>query len=222
MTFGNKIADFLTSLKAPEFSNTVEILNPYGNEEVKIAVNKFYQKYFNDHNSRVFIIGINPGRFGGGLTGVAFTDPIALEEICGVENSLGEKRELSSKFIYSMIDAFGGVEAFYSKFYLTALYPLAITENGKNYNYYDDLKLFQTLKPTMASYLKEQIKAGARTDIALCLGKKNLTFVEKINKEYGFFDQIRVLEHPRYIMQYKTKKLNDYIDQYVQSLNSCF
>lgn len=221
MTFATSILNFFDKLNAPAFSNGIEIINPYPDKEVKAVVRSFYNKYFNDNNPRVFIIGINPGRFGGGITGISFTDPVALKEFCGIENNLGDKKELSSRFIYEIINAYGGPEAFNRKFYLTALYPLAIVNNGKNYNFYDDPKLYATLKPFMISYLQDQIKAGAKKDIAICLGKKNYIFVDKINKEYGFFRELKMLEHPRYIMQYKLKSLPDYIEKYIKVLDAC-
>lgn len=221
MTFANQIIDFFENLHSPKLNNDIGVINPYEQGEVKNLVRDFYLKYFNDNDKRVFIIGINPGRFGGGLTGISFTDPVALRDICGIENSLNDKRELSSKFIYTMIERLGGPQKFYKKFYLTALYPLAIVKNGKNYNYYDELQLFQALKNEMISSLDQQIKCGARKDVAVCLGKKNFTFVEEINKEFKFFDELKVLEHPRYIMQYKLKQLTEYISEYASVLQAC-
>ena len=100
MTFATSILNFFDKLNAPAFSNGIEIINPYPDKEVKAVVRSFYNKYFNDNNPRVFIIGINPGRFGGGITGISFTDPVALKEFCGIENNLGDKKELSSRFIF--------------------------------------------------------------------------------------------------------------------------
>ena len=93
---------------------------------------QFYNRFYNDTNKRIYLIGINPGRFGGGTTGIAFTDPINLQVKCEIENKFAKKQELSSDFIYKLIDEFGGVENFFSKFYLTALYPLALIKDGKN------------------------------------------------------------------------------------------
>jgi len=51
------------------------------------------------------------------------------------------------------------------------------------------------------------------------LGKKNAVFLEKINQQEKFFDQMTVLEHPRYIQQYKSKEKPMYIDKYLLALN---
>jgi len=103
------------------------------------------------------------------LTGISFTDPVALREECGIENNLGDRQELSSKFIYRMIKEYGGVKKFYSKIFITAMYPLAIIKDGKNYNYYDSLKLYESLKTQINSAIKEQIKFGTDRRFAVCL-----------------------------------------------------
>ena len=36
----------------------------------------------------------------------------------------------------------------------------------------------------------------------------------KINDECGFFEEVRFVEHPRYIMQYKLKEIDLYLDKY--------
>jgi hypothetical protein len=218
-TFAESIIDFFNSLPTSHAIPGIDIINPYQSEEVKSVVGKFYSKYFNDFTPRTFILGINPGRFGGGLTGVSFTDPLALKEFCGIENDLGHQKELSSRFIYSMITAYGGPQSFYSKFYLTALFPLAIVRDGKNYNYYDTPLLVDQLKPSIIASLKDQIKCGAIKERAICLGKKNFQEMKKINDKYNFFNHLEVLEHPRYIMQYKLKKLPEYIDNYLKVLD---
>jgi len=218
-TFAEKATRYFTSLKLPErLPREISIINPYSNKEVNNAVQRFFKKYFDDNENRVFVFGINPGRFGGGLTGISFTDPVALREECGIENDLGDRQELSSKFIYKMIKEYGGVKNFYTNIFITALYPLAIIKDGKNYNYYDSLKLYESLKTQIASAIKEQIKFGADRKFAVCLGKKNAKYFIEINDEYNIFEEIRVLDHPRYIMQYKLKHADAYIRNYLKAL----
>jgi Uracil DNA glycosylase superfamily len=218
-TFADKAIKFFTGLKIPDkIPKSIGVLNPYKTKEVKEAVKHFFHKYFNDSEKRAFVFGINPGRFGGGLTGISFTDPVALREECGIENELGDRKELSSKFIYKVINQYGGVKKFYSKIFITALYPLAIIQDGKNYNYYDSLKLYESLKTQIASAIKEQVGFGADRRFAVCLGKKNAKYFNEINKEYNFFEEIRVLDHPRYIMQYRLKMVDHYLTEYMKAL----
>ena len=77
----NKILDFLFNLQFPvELPQGIEVMHPFTDEEVKRIVRIFYEKYYSDNNPRYCIIGINPGRFGGGVTGIPFTDPIRLDK----------------------------------------------------------------------------------------------------------------------------------------------
>ena len=214
-TFAEKAIKYFTRLKAPaKLPTRIEIANPYKSKDAKRIVKEFFEKYFNDNIERIFIFGINPGRFGGGLTGISFTDPVALKEKCGINNNLGTKRELSSRFIYKFIDEFGGVGNFYKRYFITALYPLALLKDGKNHNYFDSTDLYDTLKPYIINALKKQIDFGAYRKFTVSLGKKNFDYLMKINDECGFFEEVRFVEHPRYIMQYKLKEIDLYLDKY--------
>jgi len=218
-TFADKAIKYFLSLTPPKYlPKSTYLMNPFDKGEVKKIVTRFYKKFYNDSNHRVYIIGINPGRFGGGLTGISFTDPIALKEECGIDNNLGKQKELSSKFIYKFINAYSGPAKFYSKCFITALYPLAIIKDGKNFNYYDTASLFKTLKPRIVESLREQVKLGAKREFAICLGKKNAKYLNEINDEHSFFKEIRILDHPRYIMQYRLKRVDNYIGQYISAI----
>jgi hypothetical protein len=194
------------------------MINPYNCQKVKSVVKEFFSKFYSDNNKRLFVIGINPGRFGGGLTGISFTDPVALRDRCGIKNNFSTRMELSSIFIYKVIDRFGGVDKFFSNVFLTALYPLAIIKNGKNYNYYDEKKLYSSLKREIVKTVSSQIDFGAERERAIILGKKNAEYFLPINEEHQFFEEIIVLFHPRYVMQYKLKKIDSYIEDYLDVL----
>jgi len=218
-TFAEKAVQYFCRLKAPErLPEDVEVMNPYASSKVKFAVKQFYCKYYDDNRKRVFIMGINPGRFGGGLTGISFTDPVALRQHCGIDNSFSDKKELSSEFIYKVIEEYGGAQKFFSKFYLSALYPLAIIKQGKNYNYYDDPGTSNYFQAHIKKSLKQQASFGADENHAICLGIKNLKYLSVINEEMKFFKSIVVLDHPRYIMQYRRKKLKEYVIKYLDVL----
>ena len=59
--------------------------------------------------ARVAVLGINPGRLGGGRTGIAFTDPGALTAYCGIAHELPRRApELSTQFVYEVITELGG------------------------------------------------------------------------------------------------------------------
>lgn len=222
MYLSKKILDFLFSLKFPvELPTQVEVMYPFADAETVRVVKTFYSKYYHDNNPRYCIVGINPGRFGGGVTGIPFTDPIRLEKECGIDNTWPRKQELSSVFVYDLISAFGGPEAFYGKLYFTSISPLGFTKAGKNLNYYDDKVLAEKIKPFAVDCLREQISWGLHTSVAFCLGEgTNFKFLAKLNSEYKLFDKIVPLSHPRFIMQYRLKTKDDYINKYLQAFLS--
>lgn len=225
MTFGEQVVEFNSNLKyTGKLPTGFQVMNPFlDNPETFSVMTAFYKKFYNDHKQRKFIIGINPSRHGAGVTGVPFTDTKRLETVCGIEMKSAHTHEISSVFLYDMIEAFGGVEKFYSKFYINSPFPLAIIRKtgrgGLNANYYDDKDLFQTVKPFIVQSLKDHISLGLDTSEVFILGKKNAAFIEKINREEKFFDKMTVLEHPRYIQQYKSKEKELYIDKYLIALN---
>ena len=226
-TFGEKVIDFNRSLQhSDELPENFRVINPYlDNPETLYVMQQFYQKFYNDSNSRKFIVGINPSRHGAGVTGVPFTDTKRLESICGITMHSAHTHEISSVFLYDMISEFGGAAAFYKQFYINSPFPLAIVRKSKegnwlNANYYDDKTLFETVKDYMIASLKQHISLGLDTSEVYILGKKNATFIQKLNKEANLFGNMKVLEHPRYIQQYKSKEKQLYIDKYILTLNN--
>ena len=217
-----KILTFLSQLQiAVPLPADVAVLNPFSDDETKKACTAFYNKYYSDDRPRHCIIGINPGRFGGGVTGIPFTDPIRLQQECGIETSFAKKQELSSVFIYNMIQAYGGVTKFYGDFYFTAVSPLGFTRHGKNLNYYDDKALQQAIEPFAVSCLQHQLSWGLNNSVAYCLGEgTNYKFLSKLNERYNFFNSIQPLPHPRFIMQYRLKTKEAFIRQYVEALHN--
>lgn len=225
-TFGGKVIEFNKNLNYNgELPEGFRVLNPYlDNPETMDVMEQFYHKYYNDEKQRQFIIGINPSRHGAGVTGVPFTDTKRLKDVCGIEIKSAHTHEVSSVFIYDMIAAFGGAEKFYSTFYINSPFPLAIIRKNKdnnwvNANYYDDKTLFEMVKNFMIDSLKKHISMGLDTSKVFVLGKKNAEFIQKLNREANLFDQIIILEHPRYIQQYKSKEKQLYIDKYILTLN---
>jgi hypothetical protein len=215
------ILDFYKHLQPPpNLPEGVEVLMPFNETTVITTFKAFYNKYYSDSINRYAIIGINPGRFGSGVTGVPFTDPIRLQTECGIHNDFAKKQELSSVFMYEMINSFGGPEAFYKTFYITSYSPLGFVMNGKNLNYYDNKLLATTIEPFAVECINEQLKWGINREVAFCLGDgKNFLFLSKLNAKHRFFDKIIPLSHPRFIMQYKLKLKQDYIQKYLQAFN---
>lgn len=220
--FAEEYLSFLRNLKWPEKPPEVTVLNPFADATAWKLTEAFYRKFYSDTGKRTLIIGINPGRFGGGVTGIPFTDPIRLAVDCQIPNELQKKPELSSNFIYQMITALGGPANFYGRYLFTAVSPVGFTMAGKNLNYYDhpDLK-GDAWQKFMVSCFEQQIEIGAETGCAFVLGQgENLKFLEKLNSEHRFFSELRVLPHPRWVMQYRLKRLTEYIEVYRQALSA--
>ncbi|UOG72915.1 DUF4918 family protein [Hymenobacter tibetensis] len=223
LSFADRLLHFLATFPAPPLlPDEVVAFNPYQDATVANLMAQFGQKFYTGHRPRVALLGINPGRFGAGRTGVAFTDPATLAAVCGIPNELPQHPELSSQFVYRVVAELGGPAAFYQDFYLGSLYPLVLLRHGKNYNYYDSKTLTTALEPDIRRSLQRQVEElGLARTAAVCLGRRNGLLFEKLNQELKLFDTIRVLDHPRYLMQYKRRELPTHVAHYVDVLAAC-
>jgi hypothetical protein len=223
LTQSYAILDFYKKLQ-PGFAmpKGVQIMNPFTDKLSWELTAAFYEKFYGDYKPRQFIFGINPGRFGGGVTGVPFTDPIRLENECGIKNDLPKKAELSSLFVYEVIQAYGGAEKFYGDFFITALSPLGFTKDGLNLNYYDDKELLKDSKPFIIDCIRKQIDTIAtNTGYCFCLGEgTNYKIFRRLNEEHGFFKEIVPLPHPRWVMQYRRKSVGEFVEMYVTRISN--
>jgi len=123
-----------------------------------------------------------------------------------------------------MINAFGGPELFYKSFYISSVSPLGFVKinekgNALNFNYYDRIDLQNAILPFIIKTINQQLEFGIEIKKCFCLGTgKNFKFLNKLNLEHKFFEEIIPLEHPRYIMQYKSKQKQEYIEKYLRLL----
>lgn len=221
MSFAEQVIAFTRALRPPDIPLPPEFawLFPYENPDTLQALTTFYQKYYADNNPRAYLFGINPGRFGAGVTGVPFTDPVRLETACGIENPFAKKQELSSQFVWQFIHACGGADAFCRRFYITSLSPLGFVKNNVNINYYDDRALLIAVEPFLVWNIRTQLDFGARRESAVCLGEgQNFKVFQRLNAKHGFFNEIIPLPHPRWVMQYRRKQLDVFLRRYVEVL----
>ena len=216
MSFNKSIIKYFKTLESPDnILKDVSVLDPYSDSDMFSNVEAFYNKFYNDSNKRIFIYGINPGRLGAGSTGIPFTDGITLNQNCGIKNERCVLREPSAQFLYKYIDMYGGVDKFYTKFFFTNVCPIGFIKDNKNYNYYDSPELLKNLKKYIVENIEKQISFGADRECAIVFGiGKNYKIFSAINDEYGFFKKVTPLEHPRYIIQYKSKDINKYLKKY--------
>lgn len=221
MTFGEKIMQWNASLggriRVPE---GIDVLNPFDDKDAMKVAKRYYDDFYNDNKTRVGVFGINPGRHGAGITGIPFTDPVHLESECGISNPFTKRAELSSTYVYQFINAFGGNQTFTSRFFLTAICPLGFIKEGKNINYYDDKSLLNHVEGFILETMREQVDMGLDTQTCLCLGEgANYKYLSAFNDKHALFDKVVPLAHPRFIMQYRRKKLDEYLQSFVTVLH---
>jgi len=218
-TLARQLIRFYKQLEPPARPRGINILYPQPDERVMTVVKQFFEKFYNDNNPRRLMLGINPGRFGAGITGINFTAPRQLRENCGIDHPWGNSSELSAEFIYEMITAYGGPSKFYADYFIGAVSPLGYMKDGKNINYYDDKKLQQEVTPFILGTIKQQLRMGFASNICFCIGgEKNYKFLSGLNEQHGFFQKIVPLAHPRFIMQYRRKRKQDYINEWLEAL----
>ena len=114
-------------------------------------------------------------------------------------------------------------EQFYRKFYgdlhFTALSPLGYVRDGKNLNYYDDKELLRDCEPFVLSCIRKQLATMPAREVCFCLGEgENYKYFSRINASHGFFKEIVPLPHPRFVMQYRRKRIDEYVDMYLSRL----
>lgn len=211
---------YYTELQPPPLPPGIGYMHPYRQPQVIQIVHTYFKRYYNDDRPRTLLFGINPGRFGAGVTGISFTDPVILREKLGIEHDLEPRAELSAAFIHEMIDAFGGIDLFTRHFFISSLYPLGFLEQGRNINYYDipDWKRF--LHEAIATELRTHAGWNINREVAVCIGKgQNQKVLETFNKELKLFRRIETLPHPRWVMQYRTRSKQEFIREYVSTLH---
>ncbi|MDZ7847706.1 MAG: DUF4918 family protein [Owenweeksia sp.] len=228
MALAKHILDFYhhLALENQDLPADVKVMNPYTNTppEIAEALSRFYNKFYNDDAPRGLILGINPGRFGAGVTGIPFTDSYRLKEYCGIPFP-SDTRETSALFVYDVIEAYGGARKFYKNWFIGAVSPLGFIHknnrgNWVNCNYYDQPALEQAVRPFIIEQLSKQKALCGNPAKCVVLGTgKNFKYLQKLNNSENLFEQIIPLEHPRYIMQYKLKSKQVFIEKYLNKLS---
>ncbi len=218
--FAESVMQYYRQLEPPtNLPEDVEVMNPYQNDATLDIAGQFYRKYYSDEHPRIMLFGINPGRFGAGVTGVPFTDPLKLEEVCDIPNDLEKKPELSSRFINEMVMAYGGPVKFYAKYFISGVSPLGYLREGINLNYYDIKGYKSMFEGYVIEQIKAQLKFGIDQSVAYSIGKGlNIKYLNYINDKHGFFEEVLPLSHPRWVMQYRLKRKDEFIQEYLDAL----
>ncbi|HEV7622401.1 MAG TPA: uracil-DNA glycosylase family protein [Flavisolibacter sp.] len=221
-TWAQNLVLFYKGLKpSATLPGNVEWLYPQKNPEVLRIAELFFQQYYNDDHQRTLLLGINPGRFGAGVTGINFTAPRQLTDYCGIEHSFKMQSELSAEFIYEVVNQYGGPKLFYANFFIGSISPLGFIKNGKNINYYDDKELLKQTEPFIIQNLEKLISFNVNRDSCFCIGgAKNFKYLSELNEKKQWFKKLIALPHPRFIMQYRRKQKTKYIQEYLQLLSN--
>ncbi len=228
-TFANQILQFNeelsgVSLELPDGYKTINPFNGTQKQQVKKLTTEFYQKYYNDNYIRRLILGSSPARRGSAVTGIPFEDASHLQCETGICIDKFYINKSSSGFLYDVMNKYGGCKRFYTDFYMNFVCPLGIVKtspkgNEINCNYYENKKLQDALHSFIVSTIRTQLDFGIDTSVCYCIGSgENYSFLSKINKKYSFFNKIIPLEHPRFIMQYNSKKKDIFIEKYINAL----
>ena len=222
LNFNNKLSH--ESLDLPYGFKAINPFNGDQKELVKEITSAFYKKYYNDTRSRRLILGSSPSRRGTAITGIPFEDAKHLQSETGILVDKYYINQSSSGFLYDVMRKYGGCKKFYADFYMNFVCPIGIVRinsrgNEVNCNYYESKKLQKVLYNFIISTIRSQIDFGVDTSVCYCIGSgENYRFLSKINNEYNFFSKIIPLEHPRFILQYNSKKKDVFIEKYINSL----
>jgi len=98
------------------------------------GINAFCQKFYGDVIPHVMISGINPGRFGAGMTGIPLLDFMSLSQLISGTDRV--ELEKSASFIFQVVRRLG-IETFLRTFYVNNFSSVGYLRNEKNLNYYD-------------------------------------------------------------------------------------
>jgi len=218
--FATAFLQYYASLSPPQaLPDGIQALHPFTDPIIEKIVRQFYHRYYADQEKRIALLGINPGRFGGGTTGIPFTDPVRLKQVCGIDHHLPMKAELSAQFMYELVERYGGADVFYRHFFVHSLYPFALVRDGKNVNYYDDKSLLDAVYPEIIAHIQALLHLPICRRVVVCIGEgKNFTLFHKLNQTHHWWQTIIPVAHPRFIMQYRHKQKELYLQQYVQIL----
>jgi hypothetical protein len=196
-------------------SGDIEVLSPFLEPEVADLRRQFYDKYYDDTAPRQLWLGINPGRHGAGITGIPFSDPVQLAKYCQLSTSFAQREELSAAFVFQVIEAAGGPDHFFRRVFIDSVSPFGYVRDGLNFNYYDDSDFFTFLRPHLQEHLDRLLARPGPNEIVL-LGKgKNLSHLNQLDLHGA---KVHTLPHPRWVMQYRRKDLDHWVQRYTEIL----
>lgn len=195
-------------------SNNVRILSEFLDNKKNII--EFHKKYIQPNRPEIVICGVNPGRFGAGLTGIPFIDFDSLSKMLPRIKYFDSEK--SAKFFFSVVQAFG-IEQFYQKFHVTNIswYGFSMIDKEKNVNYYN--LPVDVQKHLFEKFVEEMNFINPKIIIPLSKDVQNQLLILKSN------EQIKAeitpnLNHPSWVMTYKRNEVELWKEKYIHLLKN--
>lgn len=219
MPVSDYVIDFYKTFSSPNgLPANVVVHNPFSDPQRRAAIETFYSTFYSDNKPRIHVLGINPSKFHATSTGIHYTDGFALENYCGIKNDFSKSRELTSEFIYRVIEELGGAKDAFSNVFLWAMMPVSVTEDGKYVNYYESSSV-DLLSSVVRSNVEWLSKVPSTGRVVILGIGENAKFFDHLEGKPLVYDTVRYLPHPRWIMQYNRKKIEYYIEQYIDAMS---
>jgi len=172
------------------------------------VMDDFWRRFYPEELPRHVICGLNPGRFGAGLTGVPFTDFQTLSRwMPSVER---QDTEPSAQFFAQVVAAVG-VEAFFRRFYVTNVSAVGYVKDGRNLNYHD---LPAGALEVVERRFVEEMEI-VRPQQIIALGRQ----VERSIKRLMPNVVVSYLPHPAWVSTYRKAAQHDWIERYLRVLS---
>ena len=71
----------------------------------------------------------------------------------------------------------------------------------------------------MLRCIRRQLETMPAFPVCFCLGEgENFKYFSRVNERNRFFTEIIPLPHPRWVMQYRRRRVGDYVELYVDKL----
>ncbi len=217
VTYSDQVISFYRDFAVGDiFDNALQLHNPFDAPSRREIMTAFYEKFFKDEAPRTHILGINPSRLSNTSTGVHYTDGFALQTYCAIENNFSKSRELTSDFFYRVVERMGGTHDFFAKIFPWAAMPVALTDHGEYANYYEvENERVSEIVSQNLKWLTGLPRSGKL--VVLGLGDNQARVKQMEGFPFGYQD-IRYLPHPRWVMQYNRKRLDQFIEMYIDAL----
>lgn len=180
----------------------------------KNNIKRYYEKYVSKNKPKIVLCGINPGRFGAGLTGIPFIDFKSLSKMLNDINRT--ETEQSAQFFFRVIEKIGK-ERFYQNCYVTNISKFGFAEQGKsrNVNYYDLPK--NTQRWLLDRFCEEMNFINPNIIIPL---SQNVEHSLNLLKDEGklSFNIGERINHPSWVMTYRKNDEDIWIKKYCDEI----